>query len=86
MLYEREMPERWYELLRERIQVEEQRMALIKNCDTENDRHEKLLTRAYTLDREMLLVMRLAIAEASALSVVQPKTTTPPSSRETRWQ
>jgi hypothetical protein len=32
------------------------------------DRHEELLTRAHSLDRETLLVMRQAIAEAQALS------------------
>jgi uncharacterized protein YigA (DUF484 family) len=62
MLHE-QMPERWYELLRERIQVEEQRMGLIKDCAIENDRHEKLLTQAQNLDREMLLVIRQAIAD-----------------------
>ena len=70
MLHERKMPERWYELLREQIQIEEQRMGLIKNCNIENDRHEELLTRAHNLNREMLLVMRQAIAEAQALSLL----------------
>jgi hypothetical protein len=68
MWSERKMPERWYELLGERMQVEKQRMDLIKHCNTEDDRHEELLTRAYNLDREMLLVMRQAIAEAQTLS------------------
>jgi hypothetical protein len=47
MWNEREMPERWYELLGARMQVERQRMDLIKHCNTEDDRHEDL-------DREML--------------------------------
>jgi hypothetical protein len=70
MLHERKMPERWYELLRERIQIEQQRMDLIKSCNIENDRHEELLTRGHNLDREMLLVMRQAIVEAQALSLL----------------
>ena len=65
MWNERRMPERWYELLRERMQVEEQRMRVIQNGDIiDSDDLEKLLARADSLDREMLLVMRQAIAGA----------------------
>ena len=59
------MPEGWYELLRERMQVEEQRIRVIQDGEIiENDDLEELLARADSLDREMLLVMRQAIAEA----------------------
>jgi len=62
---ERKMPERWYGLLRERMQVEEQRMRVIKDGDiTEHDDMEELMAEADSLDREMLLVMRQAIAAA----------------------
>jgi hypothetical protein len=63
MLNERELPARWYELLRERMHVEQQRMALIKNRNTENNGWEELMTRANSLDQEMTLVMRQAIDE-----------------------
>ena len=59
------MPERWYGLLRQRMQVEEQRMRVIKNGDIiEGDDLEQLMAEAGRLDREMLLVMRQAIAAA----------------------
>ena len=62
---ERKMPERWYELLRERMQVEEQRMRVIRNGDIiEHDDLEQLMAQADSLDREMLMVMRQAIAGA----------------------
>jgi hypothetical protein len=65
MWNERKMPERWYELLRERMQVEEQRMRVIKDGDIiEHDDLEELMAQADSLDREMLLVMRQAIAGA----------------------
>jgi hypothetical protein len=65
MWNEREMPERWYGLLRERMQVEEQRMRVIKDGDViEHDDLEELMAQADSLDRAMLLVMRQAIAEA----------------------
>jgi hypothetical protein len=65
MWNERKMPERWYELLRERMQVEKQRMRVIKDGYVIEDDHlQELLTGADSLDREMLLVMRQAIAEA----------------------
>jgi hypothetical protein len=65
MWNEREMPERWYKLLRERMQVEEQRMRVIKDGDIiEHDDLEELMAQADSLDREMLLVMRQAIAGA----------------------
>src|SRR6516165_11698989 len=52
---ERKMPERWYELLRERMQVEEQRMRVIRNGDIiEHDDLEQLMAQ----------VMRQAIAGA----------------------
>ena len=62
---ERKMPERWYGLLRERMQVEEQRMRVIRDGGiVEHDDLEDLLAQADSLDREMLLVMRQAIAAA----------------------
>ena len=65
MWNERKMPERWYELLRERMQIEEQRMRAIRDGDiVDYDYQEDLLAQADSLDREMLLVMRQAIAEA----------------------
>jgi hypothetical protein len=65
MWNERKMPERWYGLLRERMQVEEQRMRVIKDGDIiEHDDLEELMAQAASLDREMLLVMRQAIAGA----------------------
>ena len=65
MWNERKMPERWYGLLRKRMQVEEQRMRVIKDGDIiEYDDLEKLMAHADSLDREMLLVMRQAIAAA----------------------
>ena len=65
MWNERKMPERWYGLLRERMQVEEQRMRVIKDGDIiEHDGMEELMAQADSLDREMLLVMRQAIARA----------------------
>ena len=64
MWNERKMPERWYGLLRERMQVEEQRMRVIKDGDIiEHDDMEELMADD-SLDREMLLVMRQAIAAA----------------------
>jgi hypothetical protein len=63
MWNESKMPERWYELLRERMQVEEQRMRAIRDGGIiEHDDLEELMAQAATLDREMLLVMRQAIA------------------------
>jgi hypothetical protein len=65
MWNERKMPERWYGLLRERMQVEEQRIRAIKDGDViEHDDLEELMAQAARLDREMLLVMRQAIAGA----------------------
>ena len=65
MWNERKMPERWYGLLRQRMQVEEQRMRVIKDGDIiEYDDLEQLMAQADRLDREMLLVMRQAIAAA----------------------
>jgi hypothetical protein len=65
MWNERKMPERWYGVLRERMQVEEQRMRVIRDGDIiEHDDLEELMAQADSLDREMLLVMRQAIAVA----------------------
>ena|SRR5437763_3884379 len=65
MWNERKMPERWYGLLRERMQIEEQRMRVIKVGDIiEQDDLEQLMAEADRLDREMLLVMRQTIAAA----------------------
>ena len=52
-------------VLRQRMQVEEQRMRVIKDGDIiEGDDLEQLMAEADRLDREMLLVMRQAIAAA----------------------
>jgi hypothetical protein len=66
MWNERKMPERWYGLLRQRMQVEEQRMRAIKDGDIVEDDPDlaQLMAQADRLDREMLLVMRQAIAAA----------------------
>jgi hypothetical protein len=53
------MPARWYELLRERMQVENERMRVIKDGSiVEGDRLGELFTEAQSLDRQMLQVMR----------------------------
>jgi hypothetical protein len=65
MWNERKMPEQWYGLSRERMEVEEQRMRVIKDGDIiEHDDLEELMAQAESLDRAMLLVMRQAIAGA----------------------
>jgi hypothetical protein len=65
MWNERKMPERWYGLLRERMQVEEERMSVIKDgVVIEHGDLEELMAQADRLDREMLLVMRQTIAAA----------------------
>jgi hypothetical protein len=67
MWNERKMPERWYELLRERMQVEQLRMRIVKHGYLiGDDELQDLLTEAHSLDGEMLLVMRQTIAEALA--------------------
>jgi hypothetical protein len=77
MWNERKMPQRWYELLRERMQVEEQRMRVIKDGHIiEKDDLQELLTEAHSLDAEMMLVMRQAIAEALAREEVSRPTAT----------
>jgi hypothetical protein len=54
-----------YGLLRQRMQVEEQRMRVIKDGEIiEDDDLEQLMAEADGLDREMLLVMRQAIPAA----------------------
>ena len=64
MWNEGKMPARWYELLRERMQVEKERMRAIKDgSNVEDDRLEEHLTLAQSLDRQML---RQAIAEVLA--------------------
>lgn len=51
--------------LRERMHLEEQRMRVIRDGDIiEHDDLEKLMARADSLDQEMLVVMRQAIAAA----------------------
>jgi hypothetical protein len=63
MWNESKMPERWYELLHERMQVEEQRMRTIRDGGIiEHDDLEELMAQVSSLDHEMLLVMRQAIA------------------------
>jgi hypothetical protein len=67
MWNESKMPARWYELLRERMQVEKEHMRVIKDGSiVENDRLEQFLTVAQSLDRQMLQVMRQAISEVLA--------------------
>jgi len=66
MWNERKMPERWYELLRRRMQVVEERMRLTKGGIIEDDQLQKLLMEADSLDREMLLAMTQTVAEALA--------------------
>jgi hypothetical protein len=67
MWNEGKMPARWYELLRERMQIEKERMRVIKEGSiVEGDRLEELLTEAQSLDRQMLQVMSQAIAEVLA--------------------
>jgi hypothetical protein len=62
MWNEREMPTRWYELLRERMQVEQLWMRIVKHGYLiEGDQLQEVLT-----DAEMLTVMRQTIAEALA--------------------
>ena len=65
MWNESKMPERWYELLHQRMQVEEQRMRATRNGDIiEHDDLEELMAQAARLDQAMLLVMRQVIAAA----------------------
>jgi hypothetical protein len=66
MWNENKMPARWYELLRERMQVEKERMRIIKDGIVENHRQEELLTVAQSLDRQMLQVMKQAVGEVLA--------------------
>ena len=67
MWNESKMPPRWYELLRERMQVEKEHMRAIKDGSiVKDDRLEEFLTVAQSLDRQMLQVMRHAIAEVLA--------------------
>jgi hypothetical protein len=71
MWNEGKMPARWYELLRERMQVEKERMRAIKDGSiVEYDRLEEFLIVAESLDRQMLQVMRQAIAEVLACEEV----------------
>jgi len=67
MWHEREMPARWYDLLRERMNVEQLRMRIVKHGYLVRDYElQDVLTEALRLDAEMLLVMRQTIAEALA--------------------
>jgi hypothetical protein len=67
MWNEREMPARWYKLLRERMQVEQLRMRIVKQAYLIKDYElQDVLTEVHKLDAEMLLVMRQTIAEALA--------------------
>ena len=73
MWNEREMPARWYKLLRERMQVEQLRMRIVKDGYLIKDYElQDVLTEAHRLDVEMLLVMRQTIAEALAREEVSP--------------
>jgi len=78
---ERKMPERWYGLLRKRMQVEEQRMRVIRDGGI-HDKQEDLLAHANSLDREMLSVMRQAIAGA----IEANNSTTSPHARSAEWR
>ena len=65
MWHEREMPARWYDLLRERMEVEQLRMRIVKGGYLIKDYElQEVLTEAHRLDAEMLVVMRQTIAEA----------------------
>ena len=65
MWNELEMPARWYKLLRERMQVEQLRMRIVKQGYLIKDYElQDVLTEADKLDAEMLLLMRQTIAEA----------------------
>ncbi len=67
MWNEREMPARWYELLRQRMQVEQLRMRIVKNGYLiEDDQLLDVLSEAHSLDVQMLGVMRQTIAESLA--------------------
>ncbi len=67
MWNEREMPARWYELLRQRMQVEQLRMHIVKNGYLiEDDQLLDVLSEAHSLDVQMLGVMRQTIAESLA--------------------
>ena len=67
MWNEREMPARWYKLLRERMQIEQLRMRIVKQGYLIKDYElQDVLTEADKLDAEMLLLMRQTIAEAMA--------------------
>jgi hypothetical protein len=73
MWHERKMPERWYELLRKRMQIEEQRMRVIRDGGiVDNAYQEDLLAQADSLDREMLLVMRQAIGSSPPRCLLAP--------------
>jgi hypothetical protein len=75
MWNERKMPERWYELLRERMQVEQLRMRIVKHGYLiRDDKLQALLTEAHRLDAEMLLVIRQTIAQALASEEVSELT------------
>ena len=83
MWNESKMPERWYELLRERMQVEEQRMRAVRDGDIiEDDDLEELMAQAASLDHEMLLVMRQAIAAA----IEANPSTAPLHARSDEWR
>jgi hypothetical protein len=76
MWNERNMPERWYELLRERMHVEQLRMRIVKDArPVENDLVQQLLAEAQRLDAEMLFVMKQTVAEALVLEQNSTQTT-----------
>ena len=83
MWNERKMPERWYELLHERMEVEEQRMRAVRDGDIiERDGVEELMAQAASLDHKMLLVMRQAIAGA----IEANPSATPLHARSAEWR
>jgi len=83
MWNESKMPERWYELLRERMQVEEQRMRAVRDgVMIEHDDLEELMAQAASLDHEMLLEMRQAIAAA----IEANPSATPLHARSAEWR
>jgi uncharacterized membrane protein YccC len=76
MWNERKMPERWYELLRERMQVEQLRMRIVKHGYLIEDHElQEVLTAAQSLDDQMLQVMRETIAEALQREEISTPTT-----------
>jgi hypothetical protein len=64
------MPERWYELLRERMQVEQLRMRIVKDARlVENDLLQQLLAEAHNLDALLIVGAGFHDSNAAASAV-----------------